>query len=259
MHHRHKADARPGPRLRSDASARQGSRHAAGRGAGSTGSGASARTRGGQIAMLRSAAARSPATMSSSSLRPRASGSSSATAPRAARSSPGARSRRPVSRRQARRPLYDARRARRAVSALDASSHGPGAPPRAVRCDHARHGRHHRVGYLRQLRPRSRATSTTPLLIVGVWVIGGARRACRRLRLRRACGAPARGRRPICLSPRRLGADAGLPLRLGAPAGDPVGRNGRSGDHLRPLFRRPDALAASRQRRRRRRPCSYLR
>ena len=67
------------------------------------------------------------------------------------------------------------------------------------------------------------------------------RRARRRLRLRRACRPPSRGRRPICLSSRRLRTDAGLPLRLGAAARDPDRRDGRGRDHLRALFRRSGA------------------
>ena len=106
---------------------------------------------------------------------------------------------------------------------------GPGAPARAapparpVRRDHAGHGRDHRLRDLRQSGRWSRRACTA----------GADRRRLadrrrdrdrRRLRLCRAGGAAARSRRPICLSARRLGADAGLPLRLVAAAGHPVGR-----------------------------------
>ena len=90
----------------------------------------------------------------------------------------------------------------------------------------------------------------TPALILGAWAIGGLV-ALAGAFVYAEVRAPARGGRPVRLSPRGLPSARGLPLRLGAAARDPERGHGGGGDDVRALLR-SSSPAAGRPRRWRR-------
>ena len=73
----------------------------------------------------------------------------------------------------------------------------------------------------------------TPALVLAAWAVGGARRARRRVRLRRARPADAARGRPVRLPARGLAPGRRVPVRLGAALHDRNRRDGGRRDRVR--------------------------